>query len=178
MSFFFNTLFFKLMSLLHQHPAGAETLPHLRLRCWVTTASPARRRSYRQWGGDPTLLLTARPPPKHAFVLLQRLGQLTVEHLELGGGRRHGQQRSHQPHQLSGQLLHCRQRTPGSPAGRRRCRRHHEWVLPLRWVVGTGDAGELSLRCFCCCWNKCILIGYPMCHILLHLYSFPWKMCF
>lgn len=137
LSCFFGSYLSGVIPLCHQYSPWATSFPvpsllsYNGLHSWAGTICSAGGRRRQQWAGGPAVWLAARPPPKHTLLLLQRLGQLAVEHLELSHGRQHVQ-RSHQPHQLGGQLLHHRQCKLCPLAG---CRyRDHECRLSVRWV--------------------------------------------
>lgn len=86
------------------------------------------------------------------------MGQLPVEHLELRHGQQPGQ-RPHQPHQLSGQLLHHGQRHLRPHAGHGG--REQEWSFPDRYrgqreEVTNGIVGpeailfDVTMKKVCC----------------------------
>lgn len=106
-------------------------LPHPGLHVWPSTLCSGGWWLCHRWVRVPANRPETRPPPEHTLLLLQRMGQLGVAHLELRHRQQHGQ-RSHQPHQLRGQLLHRRQRTPSTPAGR--SGGDHECSLSVRWA--------------------------------------------
>lgn len=119
----------------HQCPAWAASfpvpsvLPHPGLHARATTLHSAGEWPSDRWTQGSTDWLAARLPPELTFLLLQRVGRFTVEHLELSHRRKPGQ-RPYQPHQLSGQLLHHWQHWLRPTAG---CgSRDHEWSLFVR----------------------------------------------
>lgn len=108
-------------------PRGASfSVPAPVPRCGPRPRPPEEAASLR--GARPE---EARPPPEHAVVVLQRLGQLAVEHLELRDGRQRPQHQN-QPHQLGGQLLHRRQHRLRPLAGCCSSSRQRERGLPVR----------------------------------------------